>query len=164
MKVGVFMVIRLAVKEDAAVVGEVHSLAWKQTYQGIFARGYIDEDSPSKRSAEFLRSIEDERCIYLLLEEDSRATGIVKLFSDGSKIEIASIYILEEFRGLGFGREAIIYIRSEYKDQKVILWVLEVNTNARAFYEKCGFVLTDRVRTISRGGEYRQLMYVSEGE
>ena len=52
-------------------------------------------------------------CVYLLLEEDSRAAGIVKLFSDGSKIEIASIYILEEFRGRGFGRKALEYIFSE---------------------------------------------------
>ena len=117
----------------------------------------------NRRYAEFLRSIEYERCVYLLLEENSRAAGIVKLFSDGSKIEIASIYILEEFRGRGFGRKALEYIFSEYKGFRIVLWVLEVNLNARAFYEKCGFELTDKVRQIDRGGEFKQLMYARSG-
>ena len=126
------MVIRKALEEDAAVAGEVHSKAWKQTYQGIFDQEYIDKDSPELRSKEFLDSLET--------------------------------YILEEFRGLGGGRLAIEHIRSAYRGSRIILRVLEVNAKARAFYEKCGFVLTDQVRTISRGGEFRQLMYICEGE
>ena len=39
------MVIRRALIEDADVVGEVHSVAWKQTYQGVFDQEYLDSDS-----------------------------------------------------------------------------------------------------------------------
>ncbi len=83
----------------------------------------------------------------------------MKLLANGNEVEIASIYILEEFRGRGFGRKALEYIFSEYKSFRIVLWVLEVNLNARAFYEKCGFELTDKVRQIDRGGEFKQLMY-----
>ena len=158
------MVIRKALEEDAAVAGEVHSKAWKQTYQGIFDQEYIDKDSPELRSKEFLDSLETGNIFYYILEEDSQAAGIVKLSVEDSEVEILSIYILEEFRGLGGGRLAIEHIRSAYRGSRIILRVLVVNAKARAFYEKCGFVLTDQVRTISRGGEFRQLMYICEGE
>ena len=78
------------------------------------------------------------------------------------EIEISSIYILEKYRGRGFGRKVMEYIFSEYKDLRIVLWVLEVNLNARTFYEKCGFELTDKVRVIDRGGEFKQLMYVRD--
>ena len=108
------MVIRRALIEDADVVGEVHSVAWKQTYQGVFDQEYLDSDSPSVRREEFLSSLDDKHCVYLLLEEEGQAAGIVKLLANGNEVEIASIYILEEFRGRGFGRKALEYIFSEY--------------------------------------------------
>lgn len=157
------MVIQRAIKEDADVIGEVHSEAWKQTYQGIFSQEYLDSDSLSSRREEFLRSLDDNRCVYLRLEEEGQTAGIVKLIDNVDEIEISSIYILEKYRGCGFGRKVIEYIFSEYKDLRIVLWVLEVNLNARTFYEKCGFELTDKIRLIDRGGEFKQLMYVRDG-
>ena len=122
----------------------------------------VDSDSPSARREEFIRSLDDKYCVYLLLEEEGQAAGIVKLLANGDEVEIASIYLLEEFRGRGVGRQTIEYLFSEYKDFRIVLWVLEVNLNTRAFYEKCGFELTDKVRQIDRGGEFKQLMYARE--
>lgn len=156
------MVIRRALKEDADVIGEVHSDAWRQTYQGIFSQEYLDSDSPASRRGEFLRSLDDQDCVYMLLEEDGQAAGIVKLVRNSDEVEIASIYILEEYRGRGFGRKVLEFILSEYNDLRFVLWVLEANHNACAFYEKCGFELTDKVRLINRGGEFKQLMYVRD--
>ena len=154
------MVIKRAQKEDADIIGEVHSAAWKQTYQGVFSQEYLDSDSPSARREEFLSSLNDRNCVYLLLKDDDQAAGIVKLALNGNDIEIASIYILEEYRGRGFGRKVLEYIFSEYEDCPIVLWVLEANLNARAFYKKCGFELTDKTRLIDRGGSFKQLMYV----
>jgi len=156
------MVIRRALKEDADIIGEVHSYAWKQTYQGVFDQEYLDSDSPSARREEFLRSLDDKNCGYLLLKEEGHAAGVVKLVRDLDRVEISSIYILEEYRGRGFGREVLEFIFSEYRGLQIELWVLEENYKARSFYEKCGFKLTERVRLIDRGGEYKQLMYVRD--
>lgn len=153
------MVIKRAQKEDADIIGEVHSAAWKQTYQGVFSQEYLDSDLPSTRREEFLNSLNDKNCVYLLLKEDDQASGIVKLLVKRNDIEVASFYILEEYRGRGFGRKILEYIFSEYKDRHFVLWVLETNLNARAFYEKCGFEMTDKTRLIDRGGEFKQLMY-----
>ena len=119
----------------------------------------MDSDSPSARREEFLSSLNDRHCVYLLLKDDEQASGIVKLLVNRNDIEVASFYILEEYRGRGFGRKILEYIFSEYKDRHFVLWVLETNLNARAFYEKCGFELTDKTRLIDRGGEFKQLMY-----
>lgn len=153
------MVIKRAAIDDADVVGKVHSAAWKQTYQGVFSQEYLDSDSPSVRREEFMRSLDDKQCVYLLLEEEGQAVGIVKLIDRGDEIEIASIYILKELRGRGFGHKAIEYICSEYKDHRIVLWVLDNNIKACLFYEKCGFVLTDKERVIDRGGKFKQVMY-----
>ena len=119
---GEIMVIRRALKEDADVIGEVHSDAWRQTYQGIFSQEYLDSDSPASRRGEFLRSLDDQDCVYMLLEEDGQAAGIVKLVRNGDEVEIASIYILEEYRGRGFGRKVLEFILSEYNDLRFVFW------------------------------------------
>ena len=156
------MVIRRATIEDADIVGKVHSDAWKQTYQRVFSKEYLDSDSPSARRDEFLRSLDDKQCVYLLLEEEGQAVGIVKLIDRGDEIEIASLYILEEFRGRGFGHKTMDYIFSEYKGLRIVLWVLDMNIKACIFYQSCGFQLTDKVRLIDRGSKFKQEMYVKK--
>ena len=152
------MRVRIASREDADIVGKVHSDAWKSAYRGIFSDEYIDIDTASKRRNEFLDSVQDDTCTYFLLEESDQAAGIVKTHKSNSTLEIESIYILSEFRGKGLGRQFIDFIKEE-RAGNIFLWVLEANTNARRFYEKNGFVPTGDTRTITRGGEFKQLRY-----
>lgn len=152
------MRVRIASQEDADIVGKVHSDAWKSAYRGIFPGEYIDSDTASKRKNEFLDSIKNDKCTYFVLEETNQVAGIVKTFERNNALEIESIYILSEFRGEGLGRQFIDFIKEE-RAGNIFLWVLEVNTNARRFYEKNGFVPTGDTRTITRGGEFKQLRY-----
>ena len=39
------MNVRIASREDADIVGKVHSDAWKSAYRGIFSDEYIDSDT-----------------------------------------------------------------------------------------------------------------------
>ena len=91
------MVIRRATIEDADVVGKVHSDAWKQAYHGIFSQEYLDSDSPSKRREEFLRSLDDKQCVYLLLEEEGQAVGIRRFFQKEEQLTAA---VCEKLRPL----------------------------------------------------------------
>lgn len=57
--------------------------------------------------------------------------------------------------GKGFGRLLLQADVSELKKMgfdKVFLWVLEENHNARYFYEKCGFVQTEHCLYSDIGG------------
>ena len=154
------MNVRIADQKDSNIVGNVHFMAWKSAYRGIFPDEYIDSDTPSKRSEEFLDSVKDDRCTYFLLEEAGQAAGIVKIREEDNTLEIESIYILDEYRGKGFGRQFIDFIKTYRPQADIFLWVLEVNTNARRFYENNGFVMSGESRTIKRGTEFVQLRYV----
>jgi GNAT superfamily N-acetyltransferase len=154
------MNVRIADQKDSNIIGNVHSMAWKSAYRGIFPDEYIDSDTPSKRAEEFLDSIKDDRCTYFLLEEAGQAAGIVKIHEEDNTLEIESIYILDEYRGKGFGRQFIDFIKTYRPQADIFLWVLEVNTNARRFYENNGFVMSGESRTIKRGTEFVQLRYV----
>ena len=154
------MNVRIADQKDSNIIGNVHSMAWKSAYRGIFPDEYIDSDTPSKRAEEFLDSIKDDRCTYFLLEEAGQVAGIVKIHEEDNTLEIESIYILDEYRGKGFGRQFIDFIKTYRPQADIFLWVLEVNTNARRFYENNGFVMSGESRTIKRGTEFVQLRYV----
>ena len=153
------MIIERASYNDADKVGEVHSTAWKSAYRGIFPNEYIEKDSAQTRKNEFLNSIKDDHCTYLLLKDSDRTVGIVKIRDNTTDVEIESIYILEDYRGNGLGKACIDYIRSNWSDKNVYLWVLEVNTKARSFYERNGFVFTGDERTIVRGESFIQYRY-----
>ena len=152
------MRVRIASQEDADIVGKVHSDAWKSAYRGIFPGEYIDSDTASKRKNEFLDSIKNDKCTYFVLEETNQAAGIVKTFESNNALEIESIYILNEYRGKGLGRQFIDFIKAD-RSGSIFLWVLEINTNARKFYEKNGFLPTGNTRTITRGIEFKQFQY-----
>ena len=155
------MIIRKAVSVDSKIIGRVHSIAWKQTYQNFFPKAYLEEDSPEKREKEFMEALNNKSISYLILEDNSEATGIVKLIFKQQTIEISSFYILEEFRGKGFGTQAFAFIKKLAADKTVILWVLENNSAARNFYEKMGMIFSGETRTINRGKDFIQYCYTS---
>lgn len=148
--------------KDADLVGYVHSVAWKQAYKDIFPMDYLETDTPEVRACEFREACRDERVLYFLLYEDKTAVGIVKVESELNECcEIVSIYILEEYRDKGYGKQFITYLKDTFKYKKIYLWVLEENIKARHFYESNGFCLTGKTRKVDRGKYFNQLQYVS---
>ena len=148
-----------ATYDDADLVGEIHSLAWKQAYKDIFPTEYIMADTTEKRKQEFLESFRKESCKYYLVYENGCCAGVVKAILDNSVCEISSIYFLNEYRNKGLGTETITQLKEIYKDYRIVLWTLEMNTVARKFYEKNGFVITANRRSIDRGKGFVQVQY-----
>ena len=151
--------IRVAGVADASVVGKVHSEAWKSAYRGSFPDGFINGDTASKRTDEFLNSIKDDKYTYYLLQESNQTAGIVKTHAEENSLEIESFYILNEYKGKGLGSRFIDFIKNSAKPECIFLWVLENNSKARHFYENNGFVMTGDSRMINRGIELKQIRY-----
>lgn len=143
----------------ASLVGEIHSLAWQQAYEGLFPAEYIDTENLEKRKQEFKDALQDERYQYFLVYDEDICVGIVKIFMENEDCEIASIYFLKKYCGRGLGRKVIAQLVEMYKDYYIYLWTLEENHMARRFYEKNGFVLTGNVRNIMRGKNFAQVKY-----
>lgn len=157
---GNIMKIAKAGIEQADIVGQVHSKAWKQAYADVFPKGFLDEDAPEKRKQEFIDSCGCENVFYYIMYEANIAVGIVKVVDEPVTYEIASFYILEQYRNKGYGKQVISYLEKELDKKRIRLWVLEGNTKARRFYENNGFVNTGNTRMIYRGDSYVQLQYV----
>ncbi len=148
-----------ATEAHASLVGETHSLAWQQAYEGLFSTEYIDTENSEKRKQEFIDTLRDERYQYFLVYDEDICVGIVKIFMENKDCEIASIYFLKKYCGRGLGRKVIAQLVEMYKDYYIYLWTLEENHLARIFYEKNGFEVTGDIRTIFRGKNFIQVKY-----
>lgn len=154
------MKLKIADIADAELIGTIHSVAWRQAYIGIFPEIYILEDTPIKRTQEFLASLNDKSICYYLICEDEKAIGVIKIKNYSSfSCEILSFYILDEYRNRGYGKQIIIFLEQKLCKKQIQLWVLESNNKAIKFYECTGFIKTQNVRKINRGKSFTQLQY-----
>jgi len=79
---------------------------------------------------------------------------------DDSIAELICIHSLQHGWGKGYGSVMIQYVLTALQQEgfkSVILWVFEVNTRARRFYEKHGFELTQHTKLTNGIAE---LMYI----
>ena len=70
--------------------------------------------------------------------------------------EIWAIYLLEEFRSKGYGKEILNFAITELKSighKTIVLWVFEENHKARRFYEKNGLRFDGTKRENDRYGK-----------
>jgi len=77
--------------------------------------------------------------------------------------EIMSIYLLPEYFGKGFGKplmdNSISFLLTRgYAN--IYVWVLELNVMARRFYEKNGFVLSDKKPNSIGGKDLVSVRYI----
>jgi GNAT superfamily N-acetyltransferase len=83
----------------------------------------------------------------IVAEEAQELIGFVCLFGkDDEKFGtlIDNLHVTKDLKGKGIGRQllqqAALWIRETYQDNKMYLWVYELNTNARQVYEKLGAI------------------------
>jgi ribosomal protein S18 acetylase RimI-like enzyme len=77
--------------------------------------------------------------------------------------EISAIYLLQNYRGVGLGKQFLKWGMERLKDfgfTTVVIWVLKENQKAIRFYEMQGFVHDGTERFIERGKELIQLRYL----
>lgn len=130
--------------DDRLAISKVYEKSWKYAYQGIVPQDYLD-GIPEGQWASHIEQADREN---LVMVQDgviigTSGFGKSRMEEMNGFGEIISLYFLPEFMGKGYGRLLLQAVVSELKKMgfdKVFLWVLEENHNARHFYEKCGFV------------------------
>ena len=143
------MTIRRAVGEDAAAVGRIHVESWNVAYRGIMPDDVIARTDVAYRTAFWAERIADPEWPVFLIEEHGAAVAFCQMIptkdpdDDAARVgHITSLHVLPQLRGRGCGRMLMDHVLAEFVHRgfaEVTLWVLRDNTNARAFYEKCGF-------------------------
>lgn len=150
--------------DDRTAISRIYEESWKYAYQGIVPQEYLDSISEGRWGSH----IEQEDRKNLVMVEDGRMIGTsgfgrARMAEMGGFGEIISLYLLPEHMGKGYGRLLLRAAVGECKKMgfdKVFLWVLEENQNARRFYEKCGFMQMERYLFSDIGGrELKEVQY-----
>jgi GNAT superfamily N-acetyltransferase len=126
-------------------------------------------DSPvpdvGRLTARFARLLEREDVIVLLTGDGEDFTGFAFLtlrptpYFDGPLAQLEELYVRPRMRGRGLGAallQAAIRLVREHRGGEVHINVDEVDTDARRFYERHGFV------NVEPGAEHRMLCYLRE--
>ena len=152
-------------------IGDEKTLAYIQTesWRKAFA------DIISKEDMEKYADINKAEEMYRYLLKSGVGNGSILLIDDNPHCiaywdktreedmdgyaELICIHSLEDNWGKGYGSLMMDHVLKEIKEasyENVMLWVFEENTRARRFYEKHGFVKTDKKKMF---GDSVEVMY-----
>ena len=161
------MRIREATVADAEDVAKVHVDCWRTTYKNILPSDFLKNLSYEQRTESWIKNI-SKVGNYVYVAEDNE--GQIVGFTDGGKREenkvdhsgdLTSIYILEEFKGMGIGKKLVSELFSKFDElgyKSIFVEVLEAN-KSRFFYEAFGAELLKIEKIKITGAELNLLVY-----
>lgn len=152
-------------KDSMLDVSNIYEQSWKYTYCGIIPDTWL----ASIQAGQWANGLKQPGRLSLILLDDGKMCGTAsychaRMESMKGYGEIISIYLLPEVMHKGYGYQLMQAVISELKNMgysKAYLWVLEENENARQFYERFGFVRSDKTQADTYvGKELSELMYI----
>lgn len=151
--------IRPATLGDAFEIARVQVLAWKAAYSGIVPQSYLDGLSIEQRADWWRQYLGEPKGAVLVARVDERVVGWISFGpsrdDDGlGSAEIYAIYILPDHWRREIGSHLLKTADLKLAGfDSVLLWVLDGNDGALAFYRIHGFVPDAREKRVAIGGE-----------
>ena len=147
-------VIKQCTASDAQQLQDISILTYKETFDehnseenmnAYLAAAYnlpkLEKELANPNSYFYFALVDTEVAGYLKLNTDAAQTEPM----DSNSMELERIYILKRFQKNGVGKalmDKALEMAEQLGKEKIWLGVWEHNDNARAFYEKKGFVET----------------------
>lgn len=160
------MVITIKAMETAEEIegkSLVHWQTWREAYNEILLAEFQEQMTLDK--CRFYSQKYPENTLIAL--DDAKVVGFVSYgdFRDSARIagEIFALYVLKDYYGKGVGQQLIQAAFAALDGyQEIVLWVLEDNKRAIAFYEKMGFVFDGEEKVIDLGKAVKEkrMIYV----
>ena len=153
---------------DSKKLAEVYSVSWAEVYKDIINETSIEsETNLEKREKFFDFLIQNASFRVFTIEKNNEIVGVMVikpkngLDSSITLIELVAIYIHPNHWRSRIGTYAITFLKELYKNDnadklEIGLWVLSENISARNFYEKNGFVNTDKFENIKFREQIKQ--------
>ena len=110
--------------------------------------------SAAEKPEALLRGLAGSDCVYIACDGE-RLVGLGNALSDGYLVVYyPHLLVLPEYRGRGIGRRLVGLLQARYDG--LHQQVLVADGDAVGFYEKCGFELAGRTRSmwIYAGGDH----------
>jgi ribosomal protein S18 acetylase RimI-like enzyme len=164
--------IRWATLEDARAIAAVHIASWRAAYRGLMPDRTLDELTVEGRQRDWQEWLaeEGERRQTLVAERDGKIEAFCTLEMPSREEDepegvagIPALYAHPDAFGRGAGpalMDAAIEAMRERGYRESILWVLEGNRRAEAFYERRGWKRDGG----ARAADYPGVTYASEAD
>ena len=158
--------IRIASKDDLPVVQHIATTAYHETYIPIIGVDQVDFMLRKFYNLDALSEQMDQGHVFIIATEDKEDIGFAsynRLEDDPKVFKLQKLYLLPERKGSGLGRFLVEKIISQARAAGIEKLILNVNryNKSRGFYEKLGFVITEKV-DIPIGGHFFMNDYVME--
>jgi ribosomal protein S18 acetylase RimI-like enzyme len=154
---GVETLIRSAMPEDAPAIARVYVDAWRDSYEGILSARFLAALDVDRLAAMWRRRVDED---IVIVAEDVGA--VVGFCSGGRSVderdalfrhEIFTLYVHPRAQRNGIGAALLDDMRARMP-APILLWVLEQNPRAHAFYERNGGVPVRRGAASVGGDTY----------
>jgi GNAT superfamily N-acetyltransferase len=145
------MLIRPAILDDAPAIARAHVDAWRAAYRDILPGEYLAALSVERREAMWSTILSSPGAVVLVAVDGEEIVGFASAAAsrdedvDRTRVgEIGAIYLVERAWSRGLGArlfDAALVALRDAGFEEVVLWVLEENMRARAFYERKGMTV-----------------------
>lgn len=137
--------IRKAEIRDADAIAEVHHEAWRGAYAGIIPHRALTA-MINRRGGEWWANAIRRAATVLVIEIGGKIAGYATLGRNRARElkqqgEIYELYLRPECQGIGLGTRLFSAARQRLADhglKGMVVWALEENENALAFYAGAG--------------------------
>ena len=138
--------------EEIEGKSRVHWQTWREAYDEILPAEFQEQMTldkcrfySQKYTENTLIALDDAKVVCFVSYGDFRD-------SDTRAGEIFALYVLKDYYGEGVGQQLIQATFAALDGyQEIVLWVLEDNKRAIAFYEKMGFIFDGQEKVIDLG-------------
>jgi ribosomal protein S18 acetylase RimI-like enzyme len=138
---------RDAQARDADAVALLHTQSWRESYRGSFSDAFLDGELPAERIGVWRERLgrPAPNQLVRLAFEGADLMGFVCVYGArdpawGSLVDNLHVSRIAKRQGIGASlmQQAGAWLDSLHPAEGVYLFVLEVNTPARRFYERLG--------------------------
>ncbi|HEU5057443.1 MAG TPA: GNAT family N-acetyltransferase [Kofleriaceae bacterium] len=163
--------VRAARPADADAIGRIHSESWRLTYAGLVSPHYLatlDEEPLAERWRQRLVAPSGAAGSALVAEQDGAVIGFALFgptsasdLEEGFAGEIQMLYVLPAGQRRGHGCALFEHAAADLAARRLfwlVVWVVEDNHAARAFYRRMGLEPDGRRRVAVLGGQPVQVV------
>jgi ribosomal protein S18 acetylase RimI-like enzyme len=137
--------IRKAEPRDAAAIADVHQQAWNGAYAGIIPHRALTS-MINRRGSDWWANAIRRSATVLVVEIGGKVAGYTTLGKNRARElkqqgEIYELYLRPEYQGIGLGSRLFAAARERLAHnglKGMVVWALEDNQNALAFYAGAG--------------------------
>ena len=138
---------RAATEADIEAIADLHAESWRRSYRGSFADSYLDGDVHADRRAVWTERLThpDPAADTVVAEDAGRLVGFVHTILDDDLRDGAlldNLHVVPEAQGSGIGTllmgHSAAAVLARGRIRRLYLFVLELNTEAQAFYDARG--------------------------